>query len=208
MLTWKDLKRENVIPLNISDAEAITAVDYKEQDNFPPIINFTYARTMTISLESAEVDFLREKAPNLEIMKDKKNPGKFYCWGTYGKIEKKGVEMIRVFKKSICNYRRIMWGCADGHNAKEKYKGVEYVDRSQDGGLTTTSSAELIRDSFIRFLATADIPPKIKYHYAVRDVLDKLLKDAIENQISAAQKAVGTNLGYEGRIKVNGIVYK
>lgn len=81
----------------------------------------------------------------------------------------------------FCNFRRYSWSAS--HSEEQGYSSrgdVDYVN-SAPLGVKPESPEDVVRLSFVKALAQLDVPGELKYHVAVRPLLHRLLKDALEN---------------------------
>jgi hypothetical protein len=80
---------------------------------------------------------------------------------------------------SMC-FRRYGWSASADPKGEYGYGIASRIWPSGwDGGLTCTSTEQVIRESLVAHIALLDVPKDLKYHIAVRPLWDVLVEDAL-----------------------------
>jgi hypothetical protein len=87
----------------------------------------------------------------------------------------------------LCNFRRYSWAYTDDPKGLTGYGGGVVYANGNDGGLNCSSSEQVVRETLVRTLCKMEhrgCPSKLLYGQEGRGLVQKLLKDALENPSS------------------------
>lgn len=189
-LTFRDLMTGKAIP-----QQQKAVVDYvaATPDCSLPKLRFRWISTNLLAdLSDSDMEKIQEKFPT-EI-EDAHHGSKSLNKLWVARVDKEG--MLLWSQMYFCNFRRYGWAETSSPCGRTGYNNdVTYANQT-DGGITTRTPEEVVRDTLIRAIAISRIPKHLKYCTAVRPLWDRLLKDALENISDFATHAVGSTNGY------------
>lgn len=178
----------------ITEGEAsVEFLDVTEDFALPSAL-FTWIPMQWISLSDDDKKLLTEK---LGIDTKQLDRGVQAAWAKNGEPRRTNMR--------VCNFRRYGW-CESPHaSGPHGYCGPIYANRI-DGGAPCYTAEQVVRETFVRYLAESRIPQSLKYCHSVRTVWDKLVRDAVNNVNDHANGTVHSTNGdvFCGKLRVNG----
>jgi len=187
----ENIKVEDIIEGTYSivgNRKFIPAIEYLTK-GLPRII-FTWVEEHYVQVTDEEEDLLISKG----LLSKREH---------YEGTGKRGFLVVKVRDKQVvtttvtfCNFRRYSWSWAL-HESRDGYGfgcGPVYANGT-DGGVQASSPEQVVRDTFILALAKLPVPNEIVRSLGVRPLLERLLKDAIDNVSGHAERCAGNSVG-------------